>query len=98
MLQCVLFFLLPGEQHGAVGQGFSIGHMAQLRSWRGREDQLRTICCRILLIGYDTSSGQMNSEQSLVAGTHSHGKFSLPYRNKVMAVCWHAQWHNHDGC
>jgi hypothetical protein len=31
----------------------------------------------------DTSSGQMNSEQSLVAGTRSHGKFFWSYRNKV---------------
>ena len=34
----------------------------------------------------DTSSGQMNSEQSLVAGTRSHGKFSCHIVIKLYCV------------
>ncbi len=85
-----LGYFSPRRTDGALGQGFSIRHMPHMVP--GGEDGINA---HYLLS--DTSSGQMSSEQSL-AGTHSHGKFSCNIVIKLYAVCWHDQWHNHDGC
>jgi hypothetical protein len=68
----VRYFFPPGEQHGAVDHASDTWHHFD----PGGEERINcALSTAEYLIGYDTSSGQMNSEQSLVAGTHSHGEF-----------------------